>query len=41
MFQTGDGSRWRILSIETEVDPELEEEGFHGIWFVEPVDEAP
>jgi hypothetical protein len=39
VFQTGDGSRWRILRME--IDPELEEQGFNGVWFVEPVYEAP
>jgi hypothetical protein len=36
VFSTGDGSRWRLLAIEPELDPELEEQGFNGIWIVEP-----
>jgi hypothetical protein len=30
------GARWRILAIETEIAEELVEDGFNGIFTVEP-----
>jgi hypothetical protein len=34
-FLTGRGDEWRILAIETEIDDELVEEGFNGVFTVE------
>ena len=33
---TGRGADWRILAIETEIDEELIEQGFNGVFTVEP-----
>jgi hypothetical protein len=35
-FLNGDGRRWRILAIETEIANELLERGFNGVFTVEP-----
>jgi hypothetical protein len=37
MFQTGDGSRWRLLAIETAIDEAFEAQGINAIWTVEPI----
>jgi len=33
----GDGERFRILEIQTDIDDELVEQGFHGVFPVEPI----
>jgi hypothetical protein len=35
-FVTGRGADWRIVAIETEIDEELLERGFNGVFTVEP-----
>ena len=36
-FFTGVDEFWRILAIDTDIDEELVERGFHAVWPVEPI----
>ena len=36
-FTTGDGSKWQILAIETDIDEEFVGHGFAGIFTIEAV----
>jgi hypothetical protein len=41
VFQIGDGSRWRLLAVEADIDLEFVAHGINAIWWVEPADDAP